>query len=204
MSPSLEAMACRALSSSRFAELLATANLCVLDVRPFLQYNKGHVRDAINVPMSGLTLRRIARNGLGDFLTQEVKERMLKASTVVLYDAQTEDVNQEPPQTHTPSALKIMMDALDSRAVTVFFLCGKSQWIALDVFRLMPVWLILCLVRNGRFLVLSFPACKKILPFFHQRTAAWRFVAHPSVVPWLSLKNTTTRVARIVSICPGA
>eukprot|EP00117_Sycon_ciliatum_P048778 scpid80492/ scgid5583/ Dual specificity protein phosphatase 2; Dual specificity protein phosphatase PAC-1 len=121
MALDVAAMAARALSSACFAsQLQASSNLCVLDLRPNLQYRQSHIQDAISLSLSNLLLRRVAANGIG-ILPGYVKERLARASTIVLYDAETEDVERSADQ---KSALKVMLEAVQAVAMSVYFLCG--------------------------------------------------------------------------------
>ena len=121
MSPPL-GMAAQKVSSKNLADLLdVLEDLLVLDVRPFLQFNKGHIRSAMNLPCSPLMLRRL-RNGKGitEYVSVDMRDRLLAARMVVLYDGQTADISCLPPC----SPLSTIASALGPNNFTLFFLSG--------------------------------------------------------------------------------
>lgn len=117
-------MAARGVSCKSLADLLGEIqDLLVVDVRPFLQFNKGHIRSAVNVPCSPLMLRRLHNGkGLTEYVTSDVRERLVVARMVVLYDSQTADIAAVPPC----SPLATIASALGTDKFTLFFLSGNS------------------------------------------------------------------------------
>lgn len=117
-------LAARGLTSSSLVETLARdRDVLVVDVRPFLKFNKGHVRSAINIPCSPIMLRRLEKTGcIDDFVDPNVKERLRSAKTIVVYDEETTDINA-PRVMGSP--LTVVAAAVEQRCISLFFLIGK-------------------------------------------------------------------------------
>ena len=132
----MSTLSARELSSSSLVELLARdRNMVLVDVRPFLQFNKAHVKSAVNIPCSPLMLRRLAKAGsLGDYVSPELRDRVFSASTVVLYDEDTADING-PAGLGSP--LRIIASSLEPHCSQLFYLHGES-----GVLTLRPVQLL--------------------------------------------------------------
>ena len=116
----------KALSSPAFAELLANSapSLELLDVRPMFQFNRGHIRDAINLPLSSLLARRMKSEGIDECLPHGIMERLQKAKTVVLYDSGTLEVVLHP-DADEKKPLEVILKALESESISATFLCGR-------------------------------------------------------------------------------
>lgn len=111
-------------------------HVLMLDVRPFLQFNKGHIRGAVNLPCSPLMLRRLEKGGLGlsGYVPTELRDRLFGGASaetnlsIVVYDAQSSDVDQK--KSRTPLCIVIAALNTEKDKFTVFFLSGKTGCLA--------------------------------------------------------------------------
>ena len=124
----------RALDAQLLAEKLgADEDILILDIRPFLQFNKGHIRGAVNLPCSPLMLRRLQKNGHGlrEYVPEDLRDRLYGSESassgtdgvmVVVYDGQSSKIDSDK----STSPLCVVLTALEKDLSTIFFLSGES------------------------------------------------------------------------------
>lgn len=113
-------------------QLCLNSDTLIVDCRPSVQYEEGHVKGAISLAFPAILWRRILKqkarpNCLDDFLMcekQSLKRRHQPDTQVILYDDSTRNLSDCAPGT----PLRELCEILSMESSTVFsFLEGKEE-----------------------------------------------------------------------------